>query len=161
MKKTGVSIIVCLLAGYAAIAQNIVRVYPKEINDVLNNPGIGFTTFQRFNGDTLNAVRWTEGFPIEYQSFDGDITNKNYPQTSIAYFRVYWKFFEPEQGKYNWPMLDKALRTAAERGQTLMFRLAPYGTGDRTDVPEWFRNMMGKEKKEKSGNWRNCSAGIL
>ena len=38
---------------------------PKEINDVLSNPGIGFMTFQRFNGDDLNpGSGWTEGFPI-------------------------------------------------------------------------------------------------
>ena len=38
---------------------------PEEIDDVLINPGIGFTTFQRFNGDTLTTLRdnsgWTEG----------------------------------------------------------------------------------------------------
>ncbi|MBL7734118.1 MAG: hypothetical protein JNL51_01570, partial [Chitinophagaceae bacterium] len=39
-----------------------VRVRPAEIFDVLNNPGIGFTTFQRFNGDTLNyGLHWIEG----------------------------------------------------------------------------------------------------
>ncbi len=103
-------------------------VKPAEIHDVLNNPGIGFTTFQRFNGDELNEGNgWTEGFPIVYQDFDGDLTNKNYPQTSIAYFRVYWRYLEPEPGQYNWPMIDKALRTAAERGQTLMLRIPPYG----------------------------------
>ena len=146
------------MAVCATVAQDYpkqVKVFPKEIFDVLNNPGIGFTTFQRFNGDELNpGINWTEGFPIEYQPFDGDITNKNYPQTSIAYFRVYWKFLEPEQGKYDWPLIDKALQTAAERGQTLMFRVAPYGTGDKTDVPDWYRQMVGKEKAEKSKNWR-------
>ena len=41
---------------------NRIRVKPKEIHDVLTNPGIGFTTFQRFNGDTLNpGPWWTEG----------------------------------------------------------------------------------------------------
>jgi len=36
----------------------------------LTNPGMGFMTFQRFNGDNLNkGDGWTEGFPIDYQSF--------------------------------------------------------------------------------------------
>ena len=144
-----------VFSTYSNAQDGFVRKYPKEIFDVLNNPGIGFTTFQRFNGDDLNPGRgWTEGFPIEYQSFNGDLTNKDHPQTSIAYFRVYWKFLEPEQGKYNWPMIDKALRTAAERGQTLMFRVAPYGTGEERDVPAWYRQMVGKEKPEKSNKWR-------
>jgi hypothetical protein len=30
-------------------------VKPVEIHDVLNNPGIGFTTFQRFNGDLTDS----------------------------------------------------------------------------------------------------------
>src|SRR5210317_1521394 len=106
-------------------AQKIISVRPVEINDVLTNPGIGFMTFQRFNGDTLNeGSGWTEGFPIEYQEFDGNLENKNHPQTSIAYFRVYWKFLEPEIGKYNWAMINKALQTAQERRQTLMLRIA-------------------------------------
>jgi len=146
-----ISLFGCL---YAQTEPAKVTVYPKEIFDVLNNPGIGFTTFQRFNGDELNpGTGWTEGLPIVYQEFNGDLTNKNHPQTTIAYFRVDWAFLEPEAGKYNWPMIDKALRTAAERGQTLMFRVAPYEQGDR-DVPEWYRKMIGKEKQEKSARWR-------
>ena len=156
MKKFLISFIVVSLSGFTAIAQDrptLVKVYPKEIFDVLNNPGIGFTTFQRFNGDENNAVGWTEGKPIEYQPFDGNLVNKNYPQSSIAYFRVYWEFVEPEAGKYNWPMIDKALRTAAERGQTLMLAIAPYGQG-QNDVPAWYRKMIGPEKPQKSSSWR-------
>ena len=140
-----------------ALAQNkpsriIIR--PTEIQDVLTNPGIGFTTFQRFNGDTLAfGDSWTEGFPIEYQTFNGDLKNKKFPQTTIAYFRVDWAFLEPEQGQYNWPMLDKALRTAAERGQTLMLRVVPYEEAEK-DVPAWYRKMVGKEAKLLSDKWR-------
>ena len=43
-----------------AYSQQITRILPKEIDDVLINPGIGFTTFQRFNGDSLNnGLTWT------------------------------------------------------------------------------------------------------
>src|SRR5215469_10026588 len=111
MKSNIIAVILVFifLAGSVAFAQRgptPVKVYPKEIYDVLNNPGIGFTTFQRFNGDALNpGIRWTEGHPIEYQPFNGDLTNKNHPQSSIAYFRIYWKYVETEEGKYNWPMI--------------------------------------------------------
>jgi len=148
-------LILLLLAGEAA-AQGIVTVRPAEIDDVLVNPGIGFMTFQRFNGDELNAgLRWTEGFPIEYQEFKGSLENKNHPATSIAYFRVYWKFVEPEAGKYNWAMIDTALRTARGRGQTLMLRIAPYGTTKDNDVPDWYRQTMGDETGKKLiAKWR-------
>ena len=157
MKKCIISVLFFALTGYPVIAQekpSQEKVYPKEIFDVLNNPGIGFTTFQRFNGDTLfSGISWREGWPIEYQEFDGDLTNRDHPQTSIAYFRVSWKFFEPEPKQYNWPMIDKALRTAAERGQTLMFRLSPYQGA--IDVPDWYREMVGPEKETIGGrHWR-------
>jgi hypothetical protein len=126
-------------------AQKTIYVRPVETDEVLINPGIGFMTFQRFNGDELNeGSGWTEGFPIEYQEFDGNLENKDHPQTSIAYFRVYWKFVEPELNKYNWAMIDKALKTAHERQQTLILRIAPYGTGPERDVPSWYRAMVGE-----------------
>ncbi len=132
-----------------------VVVRPKEIDDVLNNPGIGFQTFQRFNGDELNAgIRWTEGHPIEYPPFDGDLTNRDYPATTTAYFRVYWRFVEPDRETYDWPILDKALKTAAERGQTLCLRIAPYGGGEDEDVPAWYRAIVGPEPNLPSKKWR-------
>jgi len=148
MKKTIIIFLICVqiavFYGFAQERPTQVKVYPKEIFDVLNNPGIGFTTFQRFNGDTLNAGRgWTEGYPIVYQEFNGNLTNKNHPQTTIAYFRVNWRFLEPEPRLYNWPMIDKALKTAAERGQTLMLRISPYELSDDKDVPDWYRKMVG------------------
>jgi len=142
---------------FAQNPDNLTIIKPKEINDVLINPGIGFMTFQRFNGDSLNrGSGWTEGFPIEYQEFKGDLTNKNHPSTTIAYWRVYWKFLEPEMGAYRWDMIDKALDVAEQRGQTLLFRIAPHGTGNQRDVPDWYRKMVGPNKNWKYNNPDNA-----
>ncbi|MCK4293633.1 MAG: DUF4832 domain-containing protein [Planctomycetes bacterium] len=153
-----VASVVIILAGASfgpVLSQGWVVVRPKEIDDVLINPGIGFMTFQRFNGDDLNEGKgWTEGKPIVYQDFDGDLTNKNYPMTTIAYFRIYWKFIEPEKAEYRWELIDKALKTARQRGQTLMLRIAPYGTGAQNDVPDWYRKMVGERKKLPVDKWQ-------
>jgi hypothetical protein len=142
-------------------AQKTITVRFMETDEVLTNPGIGFTTFQRFNGDKTNeGVGWTEGMPIEYQPFDGNLVTSDHPMSSIAYFRVYWRYLEPEMGKYNWEMVDKVLKTAHERHQALMLRVAPYGSGkkinDPTDVPAWYRSMIGdKNEWMKEGDgWR-------
>ncbi len=157
LKRIMLFFLSAILANSVLPAQEVpakVVVKPVEIFDILNNPGIGFMTFQRFNGDNLNkGSTWTEGLPPVYQDFDGDLINKNYPQTSIAYLRVYWKFMEPQAGQYNWFMIDKALRTAAERGQTLMLRIAPYGE-DENDVPAWYRKIVGHGDKLLSEKWR-------
>jgi len=132
-------------------AQKTIRVLPREIDKVLINPGIGFQTYQRFNGDKL-SVRWGEdGFPTKYEKFKGNLEVEGYPMTTIAYFRPYWRSFEPEMGKYNWELLDIALKMAHDRGQTLSLRIAPYGSGmkphDPTDVPEWYRAMVGERNE--------------
>lgn len=133
---------------HASLCAQDVIVRPRETGDVLLNPGIGFMTFQRFNGDELNqGLKWTEGYPIVYQDYKGSLENKNHPATTIAYFRVYWKFIEPEKGKYRWDLLDTALKTARSRKQTLMLRIAPYGTTADNDVPNWYRAMLGDESK--------------
>jgi len=137
--------------------EGIVRILPKEIDSVLDNPGIGFMTFQRFNGDSLNrGLTWTEGKPIEYQGEVRNLKNKDYPNTTIAYFRLYWRFLEPKQGKFNWALIDAALKTAHQRGQTLLLRIAPYGEGEDkgNDVPDWYRTMVGKKNE-----WFVDSAG--
>ena len=43
---------------------DVVVVRPREIEDVLSNPGMGITTFQRFNGQSLNdPLKWSERGP--------------------------------------------------------------------------------------------------
>ncbi len=133
---------------------NTVKVYPVESDGLLLNPGIGFTTFQRFNGDTLNSGQgWTEGFPIVYQDFDGNLTNDNHPQTTLAYFRVNWRFLETGPGVYNWELIDRALKTAAERGQTLMLRISPYEGDKEKDVPVWYRKITGEDEDIIRKKW--------
>ena len=151
------SLLLILIAASMLRAQTIVIVRPKEINSVLTNPGIGFTTLNRFNGDPLNkGTKWTEGHPIEDYPFQGKLEVAGQPLTTIAYFRVYWKYVEPEMGKYNWKMLDDAVRTAHDRGQALMLRIAPFGPETKTeDVPAWYRQMIGDESsKSYPDKWR-------
>ncbi|UCF38818.1 MAG: DUF4832 domain-containing protein [Acidobacteriota bacterium] len=144
-----------LCSFHFVAAQSEVIVRPTEIDDVLVNPGIGFMTFQRFNGDTLNeGLGWTEGFPIEYQDWDGNLENEGYPATSMAYFRVYWKFIEPKNKQYRWDLIDRALDTAEQRGQTLLLRIAPYGTGEERDVPDWYRTLVGPESGLPEDKWQ-------
>ena len=155
----------CGLFALCALAQDVV-VRPREIGDVLPNPGIGFMTFQRFNGDRLNEKhKWTEGLPIVYEPFSGSLENRNHPPTTLAYFRVYWKFLEPEKGRYRWDLIDQALRTARERGQSLLLRLAPHGRteadstayqgieGVAADVPAWYRALVGPWRKLAVAKW--------
>ena len=118
----------------AQASMTVVR--PKEIRDVLVNPGMGITTFQRFNRQAIYpGLRWSEVGP-EVPMADASAP-PDFPDTSIAYLRWFWHQIEPEQGKYRWEIVDTALAEARKHDQQLMIRLMPYDQKD--PLPGWYR----------------------
>ena len=98
-----------------AVAQKNVVVRPVEINDVLINPGMGFTTFQMFNGDNLAFHDVLNEADINAFGNSISPTNRASPITSIAYFRLQWRLVEPEQSRYRWDFIDALLDTVHKR----------------------------------------------
>ena len=144
---------VLLLAVTQVHAQsNTVVIRPSEISDVLVNPGMGITTFQRFNGQQLNPpLEWSERGPIE--KLPSANPAPDFPETSISYCRWYWDTIEPEPGKYRWDIIDLALEEARAHGQRLAIRLMPYSNKD--PLPAWYRNSGARranQPSDKDGN---------
>ena len=119
----------------AQTEMTIVR--PKPIDDVLVNPGMGIETFQRFNGQALNAaLGWSEEGPTAKLS---EATSPpDFPASSISYCRWFWQELEPEQGKVRWEIIDQALSEARAHGQALAIRLMPYD--QKHPLPVWYQN---------------------
>jgi len=127
----------------------------EPTDELLINPHIGFMTFASFNGS--GYFNWDGSFPESvYDGFGGYTSNPDYVDTSIAYIRMYWRILEPQKEAYNWEMVDRLLRLAEQRGQTLMFRImVTDGHSDSsksaTDslvhndncAPAWFRATPG------------------
>src|SRR5260221_6982368 len=109
-----------------AVAQrNVVVVRPKEINDVLVNPGMGITTFQRFNGQEPNPpLKWSEVGPEK--KLPQTPAKPDFPDTSVSYCRWYWNVFEPTRGKYNGANVDLAIAEWWPHGEKLRSPLRPY-----------------------------------
>src|SRR5437899_5318350 len=95
-----------LSTGSHGFAQsNVIVVRPKEIHDVLVNPGMGITTFQRFNGQEPNPpLKWSEVGPDT--KLPQAATRPDFPETSVSYCRWYWNVLEPEPGKFNLVIVD-------------------------------------------------------
>ena len=98
---------------------NITVVTPTESDAVLVNPGMGFTTQSALEGDV-----------------------PGYPTSTIAYYRWYWDELEPEEGKFNWAMVDSVLAAAKARGQRLATRIMPANGKPR--IPDWYRKTGAK-----------------
>jgi hypothetical protein len=63
---------------------------PRESNDELVNPGAGWCTMHSFNDDP---------------------TNRRRPRGSIAYFRMFWDEYEPEEGGIRSDLIDHCVAT--------------------------------------------------
>ncbi len=129
----------------AQSTMKIVR--PLPIQDVLVNPGMGITTFQRFNRQAIYpGLRWSEVGP---ESPVADAASPpDFPDTSIAYLRWFWHQFEPEPGKYRWEIMDSALNEARKHHQQLTVRLMPYDQKD--PLPEWYRKSGARRANKDS-----------
>jgi Domain of unknown function (DUF4832)/Beta-galactosidase len=134
--------------GSPAVAQqNVVVVRPKEIQDVLVNPGMGITTFQRFNGQEPNPpLKWSEIGPVT--RLPAPETTPDFPKASVAYCRWYWNVLEPELGKFNWELVDLAIEEARAHGQKLAIRLMPYSNEE--SLPDWYRRSGAKRANKDS-----------
>ncbi len=141
--------------SFAQIPEGIRTVRPVEIDDVLINPGIGFSTFQMFNGDNHKANQDVLGSADleRYRNDSNDIRNINHPATTLAYFRILWKVIEPGRGEYQWDYIDELLKLAHAHGQTLILRIAPYKRQANWDVPSWYREMVGNEREFRHVKW--------
>jgi len=137
------------------------RAAPQLIDDVLVNPNMGFTTFQRFNGDPLfPGQTWSEFGPEEFPHAGGQSSDARpapapaFPDTTIAYCRWYWATLNPAPGVVCWDIIENACRSAAARGQQLDLRIMPHNGA--VTVPKWYRDGVGRggpAKGEQLSAW--------
>lgn len=89
----------------------------QEDKEFLQIPGVGWQTFDRTADldNTLSTLKFKSG---------------------CAYYRWYWVSLEPQEGQYNFEMIDEILKTCRENNQALAFRVMcedPWGEG----LPQW------------------------
>ena len=104
----------------------------KEYTGFLKIPGVGFQTFFRFE--------------------DEDPSLQQMPfRSGSAYFRWMWVELEPQEGVYNWDLIDSHLARARENGQTLEFRvMLEYPAAFKVGIPQWLVD------KGVNMRWTNC-----
>src|ERR1044071_7436417 len=102
LRTRSLMLVVALVFQVSASAQiETVVIRPEETHEVLINPGMGITTFQRFNGEPLNqGLRWSEEGPTAKRT--GSDLKSDFPDTSIAYCRWFWNELQPTADRISW-----------------------------------------------------------
>ena len=107
----------------------------QDSGAALVNPGMGWV-YHHYN----NNILW---YGLELEPSD---TLDDFPGMAIMYLRLAWSYLEPEEGKFNWSIVDTVAQRWVAKGRQVAFRFTcsesdreqPYAT------PEWVRKAGAK-----------------
>lgn len=74
-----------------------------------------------------------------------------FPGCSTVYLRVPWAFIEPEEGRFNWNLLDAPAQRWIAHGGQVAFRITCSENWTRYATPEWVRKAGAKGVDYKWG----------
>ena len=122
-------------AGFARAQSERIIVHPEDTGAALINPGMGWM-FHHYD----NNLRT---YTVNLAPSD---TVPEFPGVSSVYMRLDWSDLEPEEGKFNWSIVDTPMQKWVEAGKTIAFRFCtseaqarePYAT------PRWVEKAGAK-----------------
>ena len=108
-------------------------VQPRDTGQALVNPDMGWT------------LMFYSNVPDNYGSkLDPDDTVDEWPGLSVVYLRVPWAFIEPEEGRFNWPLLDTPAQRWSAKGKRVAFRITCSENWMKFATPEWVKKAGAK-----------------
>ncbi len=133
-------------------AENLQRVYLAagwDENKVCENPHKGWY-FHYFDNDT---VRYHDRLA------PGDFL-EDFPGLDHIYLRLAWSYLEPQEGVYNWEVIDRVIEAWRAKGYGVAFRITcKETTANQTyATPEWVRlagakGTMVTNQRDGSATW--------
>ncbi len=121
-------LVVLFAAARTGAAPTNCVVRPEDTGTALVNPGMGWT-FHFFS----NLL---ENYGSKLAPSD---TLDDWPGLSVVYLRVPWGFLEPEEGKFNWSLLDTPAQRWIAKGKRVAFRITTSENWMRYATPEWVK----------------------
>lgn len=114
-------------------AGELVTVQPADTGEALVNPGMGWT------------MHFYSNIPTNYGSkLEPADTVDDWPGLSTVYLRVPWAFVEPQEGKFNWALLDTPAQRWIAKGKQVAFRITCSENWIRFATPEWVKQAGAK-----------------
>jgi hypothetical protein len=122
-----------LAAACGLHAEEWVTVRPPDTGAALVNPAMGWT------------MHFYSNVPANYGSkLSPADTLEDFPGVSTVYLRLPWAYLEPEEGKFNWAILDTPAQRWISKGKRIALRLTTSENWMRYATPEWVKNAGAK-----------------
>lgn len=122
----------------AEVAQVVVA--PEDTGAALVNPGMGWT--MHFYSNQISNYG---------SKLDPSDTLDDFPGLSVVYLRVPWAFIEPEEGRFNWSLLDTPAQRFIAKGKQVALRISCSESWMRYATPKWVRQAGAKGIEFKFG----------
>ncbi len=125
----------CLLlaVGTAELQNEWVTVRPPDTGEALVNPGMGW------------VLHYYDNIPENYGSrLEPSDTVDDFPGLSVVYLRIPWSYIEPEEGRFNWSVLDTPAQRWIARGKQIALRISCSESWTRWATPEWVHRAGAK-----------------
>ncbi|HNR99128.1 MAG TPA: DUF4832 domain-containing protein [Planctomycetota bacterium] len=125
--STSLPAALCLVASVLA-ARERVMVNPADTGAALENPAMGW------------VFHFYDNVPAHYGSRLAPAdTLDDYPGLTVVYLRIPWSYIEPEEGKFNWAVVDAPAQRWIAKGKQVAFRFSCAESWMRWATPEWVR----------------------
>jgi hypothetical protein len=115
-------------------------VQPKDTSVALANPGMGW------------GFHYYSNIPTNYGSkLAPSDTLDDFPGLTHIYLRIPWSYVEPEQGKFNWSVLDIPAQRWIDKGKKIAVRISCCESWMRYATGEWVAKAGAKGYNFKTG----------
>ncbi|HOQ46370.1 MAG TPA: DUF4832 domain-containing protein [Bryobacteraceae bacterium] len=126
--RTAGLLLVALLPGFL-LAQERTVVRPVDNGAALVNPGMGWV-LHHYDNDIVR-------YGSKLEPWD---TVDDFPGVGVIYLRLAWSYLEPEEGKFNWSVVDIPAQRWIAKGKKIAFRFTTYESASNNPpnaTPEW------------------------
>lgn len=110
----------------AGLAADRVVVHPEDTGEALVNPAMGWTL--HFYSNLI------ENYGSKLEPSD---TLDDWPGLSVIYLRVPWSYLEPQEGEFNWSLLDTPAQRWIAHGKRIALRITCSESWLRYATPAW------------------------
>ncbi|MCX8066011.1 MAG: DUF4832 domain-containing protein [Candidatus Hydrogenedentes bacterium] len=152
-KNSTVNILITgLLLSYVVSAEDTTweTLILTDTGSALVNPGMGW------------VLHFYDNAPYNYGSkLEPSDTVDDFPGLAVVYLRIAWSFIEPEEGKFNWSVLDTPAQRWVSKGKKVALRITCSETPIPWATPKWVYDAGAKGYfftplegiKEKGSHW--------
>ena len=114
------------LAAETGTGRVVVR--PADHGRALVNPGMGFVLHHYDNSLVQYGSRLAPSDPLD-----------DFPGISTVYFRLAWSYVEPEEGRFDWSIVDSPAQRWIARGKKIALRFSASEGDPGVGTPPWVR----------------------